>query len=331
MGLEKPPVIYLMTILCVETWTVLCTPILTKPLTKEMNNWWTDIRSSFKQQHQQQQQQQQQKTIVKRPIMERCASLISELIDSWLIWKWPPYANELCYQAAAISLQAELFQAVSQQHPSALIGSLNCYSFIRELCRVSFFFCFVSVSVFFYFDLKCFWRLGRRPISDGRGRMTQPLRFDSNWSRFWFQFEFNCNGIGLRSSFQRSSINESITTGWNFNDSSRVNSRGRANMQMRPVLCKWPASARLTINNNSGSPPLPQVGWNCSCSPISPPFNWISTSRIEKSGNSKSKWSAIAQWHFSKWISPLNYNDNIIIIIMIWEREREREMERSIG
>ena len=120
-----------------------------------MNNWWTDIRSSFKQQHQQQQQQQQQqKTIVKRPIMERCASLISELIDSWLIWKWPPYANELCYQAAAISLQAELFQAVSQQHPSALIGSLNCYSFIRELCRVSFFlFCFCFCFLLFWFEM----------------------------------------------------------------------------------------------------------------------------------------------------------------------------------
>jgi len=196
MGLEKPPVIYLMTILCVETWTVLCTPILTKPLTKEMNNWWTDIRSSFKQQHQQQQQQQQQqKTIVKRPIMERCASLISELIDSWLIWKWPPYANELCYQAAAISLQAELFQAVSQQHPSALIGSLNCYSFIRELCRVSFFF----VLFLFLFSFILIWNVF------GALAAGQSATAEDEWLNRWDliqidrAFDFNLNSIAMAS------------------------------------------------------------------------------------------------------------------------------------
>ena len=161
-----------------------------------MNNWWTDIRSSFKQQHQQQQQQQQQqKTIVKRPIMERCASLISELIDSWLIWKWPPYANELCYQAAAISLQAELFQAVSQQHPSALIGSLNCYSFIRELCRVSFFF----VLFLFLFSFILIWNVF------GALAAGQSATAEDEWLNRWDliqidrAFDFNLNSIAMAS------------------------------------------------------------------------------------------------------------------------------------
>ena len=42
-------------------------------------------------------------------------------------------------------------------------------------------------------------------------------------------------------------------------------------MQMRPVLCKWPASARLTINNNSGSPPpSPKSAGIAAAAPFSP-------------------------------------------------------------